>query len=1040
DLRGTGYGVLRWEGQDLQIRVDLQPTGTIRGQVFEADGVTPSVGAQIAVEINAFYWDWVYATTDEEGRFELTDLPISGGAYHLIAQDADGPGSWELWRDFTFDQEVHDHTLVLDEEDPRVVSVTPISGTRDLPRSTDVTIDFSEPMVCGGCLGEAVYIAKLTGAKVGADYSWNADKTQLTIQPHGLLANHTGYKIVVEREVNLRRLTDPSRRPVAWRHLSSFYTADELPPRVIEIRPKHGADQVPIDSGISIRFNEPVDLDSLSGAFTVVDLLTGTPFTLTTLPSLDQRVVTLTPVGGFSPDQHVELSLTGVRDGAGNQMTQVVTSRFWTPDATPPTITIDTPLVGQSFISGDPIEVSAQVTDNRAVERVTFRLDEWSKTLTSPPWVWDVPAPIRTQVDSATVIVEAEDRYGNIATVEREISITPLDNAVPPTVVTGCPVDLDFVAPGIELVVSAPVTDDLAVESAWLTVDGVEVDRETPIDAADHAATLRWTPPGDASVGTSFALVLHSRDFAGNVTTRPLTVSVPNGTFVTTDQAMSSLPTDLVIADARVTFDSPLSGGSVLVLQGGHFEADADGADLDLDAVRLQCDATARFETLSAATEIVVETGSTIRPRQLRTLAFDTNRLVVEADATLDAYGRGYYGWNDTPQAPSWVTKPDRGGGSHGGRGSFVTDYGRVYNSVYWPTLAGGGSSGGTFHTQSGSNGGGIVEIHADEMVLDGTIDIRGDYDLGISGAAGGSVAIDVGRLEGAGKIRGGGGATDCLELAGGGGRVAIWADELVDFDPAAQVHLRGGATDCGGSGVRPGAAGSLFVHAPDAAGQASTYGDLVIDNGGLFEAPRTVLPKLGAGDVTSVQVDGSDAWIVAETTFRPRWQGAWVRLENAAGDRLGTYRVLSADDDRLLLEGAASVVGASRYVGVYRFDDVALIDARLEANDPVEILGRLTIEAASELRASLEAVGHVEIAADTALDLEQDLVAGSMTIGENASVTTPDGQIRIDVAGLLDIQSGAALDVSGRPNPPWVPPSSDPSKPAGALPRSESL
>ncbi len=144
-------------------------------------------------------------------------------------------------------------------------------------------------------------------------------------------------------------------------------------------------------------------------------------------------------------------------------------------------------------------------------------------------------------------------------------------------------------------------------------------------------------------------------------------------------------------------------------------------------------------------------------------------------------------------------------GGSHGGRGGdYRTNPSRpCFGDFREPADYGGGSM--------GSCGGGIVKIVAGTLRVDGAIVADGVMtDASAGGSAGGSIWLDVGRLEGDGQIRANGASTDWTS-GGGGGRVAIYYDEIVDFDLAGQAWAQGGAHGWG-ENVEHGGAGTIYL------------------------------------------------------------------------------------------------------------------------------------------------------------------------------------------------------------------------------------
>ncbi|MEM9597922.1 MAG: carboxypeptidase regulatory-like domain-containing protein, partial [Acidobacteriota bacterium] len=1013
-LKGSKWGILEWDGEEVVLAVELQPSGTVRGQVFLSDGVTPAAGAIVALD--AASRDWQLVAADDQGRFDFDAVPL--GDYVLIAQEELGLGEFEARGELTADLEVDDHVLVLDDADPRVLDIDPPFGARDLPLSTAITVRFDEPLRrCTSC-GDWFKLKNLaTGSNIGMGVAWADGDATVVLTPSSL-ASGTAYRLTITDEVE-----DLARRNLDERVVSAFYTADVIAPAVIGVDPRAGSVQVATDRSIEVTFSEPVELDSLSGAFQLVELGTGTAKTLTVQPSLDGRRAVLAAVGGMASDEHLELRVTGVRDGSGNTMTGTFVSDFWTVDTTAPSLGWLSPSAGQVFTAGDTIEVTADVSDARGVAEVRFTLGEWTAVVTAAPFTWTVPAPVMETAGEVAITAEAVDVFGNNASAERGIWVEPLDNAAPPTVTAGCPAVADLVAPGVALVVSFVAADDMAVESAWLRVDGEVVDRLTPVDLPSTEVALTWTPPADAAPGRVFSAALEARDFAGNVITVPMTLGVPNGRLLVGDQALDLSGEATFLAAGRFDLASTLSLPSLVLLQGAELVA-AEGADLDLASeLRVQCDAVATFGGATVGGEgsgdLTVESGAEVTGHGGRGLHLAAGRLVLETGGVLDVhglgYGRGTQGTGGVGGAPDDVVgaAPQRGG-SHGGLpGTGSGQPGQVFDSVYWP-MEGGGGGGSTYVTDGfdalGGDGGGVLAIDAAEVVLDGRILAGGDPGRDHKGGAGGTVRIRADVLTGSGTVDATG--ADAEQSAGGGGRVALWAAQTLTFDAAAQVDVRGGRDTLGPENHA--APGTVFVHRPGA-----TYGDLWIDNGVDGQgAPRTgtetPLPTLGGGAAVSTQAAGADLWLTTGGSRRARWLGAWVRLDDGAGSVLGTFRVLERDGDRLLLEGAAGTTGAVTFQGVYRFDELGLGDGvELLADDPISVTA-LRLEGDSDLDVDLE-VDALEIAGGHLTTLRRPLVAESAVIRSGAVVRGVAGSaLRFDVSGTLTVEAGAVLDMDG--------------------------
>ncbi|MCP4658595.1 MAG: hypothetical protein GY856_24560, partial [bacterium] len=398
------------------------------------------------------------------------------------------------------------------------------------------------------------------------------------------------------------------------------------------------------------------------------------------------------------------------------------------------------------------------------------------------------------------------------------------------------------------------------------------------------------------------------------------------------------------------------------------------------------------------ATDILVKGGAHIRPLtggELRLLASGT--ITIEEEAVIEVNGLGYPGGTDThpdgygpdglqPSAPV-------AGGSHGGAGELKGDgpVGEHYGSVYQPMLGGGGGAyaGGT----GNGAGGGVLVIAAQQVVLDGALEARGL--TGLASGAGGSILIAANVLEGGGMIDASGGESGCLfiesckpQAAGGGGRIGIHVTESYPFDLTGDALAQGG-----GVLAEP---GTVYTFLP-----GSTYGDLRIDGDDAGDLHSVKLPVLGSGTILATEVDevdDRDLWVTGSSELRVRWLGAWMELLDGDGNSVGTYEVIDRDaGGRLLLEDAETAAAtAASYRGEYRFDEITLLNAGLQATDPVR-----------EARWILGGEGDIA--------MPGEIAATEVVIGAGITVRPQSGgELRFQIDGAMTIEQGARLDVSG--------------------------
>jgi hypothetical protein len=530
--------------------------------------------------------------------------------------------------------------------------------------------------------------------------------------------------------------------------------------------------------------------------------------------------------------------------------------------------------------------------------------------------------------------------------------------------------------------------------------------RATPLPALGEGEVVGWAEETDSARLTA-ADVFRPRWLGSWVT-----LMDSSGNELGAFEAVEVVGNELILADAAglanvASYRGEYRFDSLAIRNGAGLRAEdpvvVAGEVVGADTVKLP--------TLLRAERFRLAAGAVATPAFGSRIALEvTDTVTIEAGARIDLRSRGYEG-GATGQAgvsPLWVDAPGSdAGGAHGGIGigwDTAGEHGEVFDSVYRPTLPGGGGAGDQDACCNGLAGGGVLEIVAGALELHGELDVSslsGNNGHNPTGA-GGTVVLDLGAISGDGKILANGGTDRACDAsrntgAGGGGRVALYVEDLASFDVSARVEALGGArTDCSWNPLEYASPGTIYVHRA-----GSTYGELHVDSGRHGSAERrgrpTPLPGLGSGAITGWAAIGSDGELTADGPFRPRWLGAWVELESATGELLGTHRVVDHTETTLRLEGAGTIVGAARYRGVYRFDAIHLRNgAGLASEDPLSAAGEVRLEGAVRVPALLSA-GSLR------------LVAGTV-----ATPAVGNGY-RLEVEDTLTIEPGARLDARGR-------------------------
>jgi len=370
---------------------------------------------------------------------------------------------------------------------------------------------------------------------------------------------------------------------------------------------------------------------------------------------------------------------------------------------------------------------------------------------------------------------------------------------------------------------------------------------------------------------------------------------------------------------------------------------------------------------------LILQSGATVTHANGDKLDVQTTEGVfVACGGAIDVTGRGY-AINTT--YPGATTPGNGAGGSHIGYGGVLSAAnGSTYGSVYRPAEAGGGGN-------PAGPGGGIVRITAGTFVHDGTIRANGTGG-GNEAGAGGSIWITAPNISGSGTIDANGG--NGAGRSGGGGAIAI-ESTTASSTLLSKVHAYGGTQS------KIGGAGSVYVKSA-----TSQYGNLTLDNGTATGA-TTDLPSLGSG----VALSGTSGATLATdraSNVPAYFIGHWVRITSAAGTVKGTWRIgsISGKNVTLVANGSESIEleQGDRWQGIYRFDAVTVNNVVLVSADPIETEQQTL---SGSITTSLMRATNLRITSGTTLN---------QPIG---------GTLTLDVSGELRIDTGAAIDVTGR-------------------------
>lgn len=653
------------------------------------------------------------------------------------------------------------------------------------------------------------------------------------------------------------------------------------------------------------------------------------------------------------------------------------------PDTVPPALSNARPASSATFSSGQAVTVGVDAADNVRVVSLDIVVDGVTATKTASPYQLTYTTKSVAVATAVPVRFVARDLAGNVATLDWSITVLPVSNPNAPKVTIACPTAGAMFPPGYTFTVSATATDDQAVDRVEFYADAATVPFAT--DSSSPYSASYAIPPGAAD-GATVSIRARAWDFAGNFSDALSTITVVVGETISTDTTIGA--NDLSRDGKTLIF----TGGTTTVIGPHSF---------------------ARLAVLSGSSLTQTQTTSSAFTGLELTVA---GRVYVGGGASLDTYGKGYLGahqvGNSSDSGLTFGNVPGSGrnaAGSHGGvgsgdsGGSYPNDPpAPAYGSPFDPREPGGGGGAAVNGngTIPGSNGGGVVLVRASSLVLDGFLGAMGNWTYYGEAAAGGSIRLDVGTLSGSGSITA---STSTPYYGGGaGGRVAIYGD-MSGFDPA-RINASAGAWG--------GGAGTVYLRLP-----GETYGELIVDNGGLSGGGRTPLPAVGTGSVTAVV---GATFTDSSKTIPYSVVGYTVEFRRA-GTLVGAYRVVSQSGVTLTLDAPieGTVQAGDAYQGVIKLDKLTLRNtARLYADDILDAASFVG-QGPAFVHAPLVRGGQLAIrGAGFEVDEPFSFAGASLTGGAEVRTAESDSTalrvIDLTVSGTLTIDATSRINAQG--------------------------
>jgi hypothetical protein len=240
---------------------------------------------------------------------------------------------------------------------PYVVSSSVLNGQTNVPVNSVFSMQFSKPMDIGSFNAADVNVyGGNYPSGVPAAVSWSADQTAIFIVPNGVL--QVGIHYCLESFY----MTDLSGNPEQNFNIcfTASFTSNTNPPTVVNTSPENTETLVPVNAPVQVLFSEPIQPTSIG----LITLKTGANSVAVTQTFTDgNQLLTLTPTATLAANTSYTLTITGVKDTAGNTMVGTVTNTFTTGP------TFD--LVGPSVTVADPAPSTTGVGTN-VTPRIVF--------------------------------------------------------------------------------------------------------------------------------------------------------------------------------------------------------------------------------------------------------------------------------------------------------------------------------------------------------------------------------------------------------------------------------------------------------------------------------------------------------------------------------------------------------------------------------------------------------------------------------------------------------------------------------------------
>jgi hypothetical protein len=223
---------------------------------------------------------------------------------------------------------------------PYVINSSVRNGQTNVPVNSAFSMQFSKPMDIGSFNPSNVYVSGgITNSIIATTISWSADQTTIFLVPTSALNVGDGYSLCSTSMTDL----DGNAQQSFCANFTAAFTPNTNPPTVVNTSPENTLSQVPTNTPVEVLFSEPIQPTSIGQ----ITLNTGGN-AVAVIPSFTDanQLLTLTPALPLLANTSYKITIAGVKDTAGNQMTGTVANTFTTGatfDLNPPSVVLSDP-------------------------------------------------------------------------------------------------------------------------------------------------------------------------------------------------------------------------------------------------------------------------------------------------------------------------------------------------------------------------------------------------------------------------------------------------------------------------------------------------------------------------------------------------------------------------------------------------------------------------------------------------------------------------------------------------------------------------